>query len=100
MSTATKSETVVASRRKSPDALAKWQRSNPLRSWREKQPPEGWTRSLLARQLEVSHTAVAMWEDGTRLPLVDAVAKIEVLTGISASEWMRWYDRKPQEVEQ
>lgn len=90
--------TVVAKRRK-PDeaAVAKWQAENPLRRWREGRPPEGWTRSLLARQLEVSHTAVASWENGVKLPMVDAFAKIEKLTGISATEWMAWHDEKPKE---
>ncbi len=90
-------EVVVAKRRASDiDALAKWRSDNPLRRWREGRPPEGWTRSLLARQLDVSHTAVASWEDGKRLPMVDAVAKIEKLTGITASQWMEWYDKKPE----
>jgi len=92
-------EAIVAKRRK-PDAdeLAVWQAENPLRRWREAQPPEGWTRSLLARQLDVSHTAVATWENGTRLPVVDAFAKIEKLTGISATQWMEWHTRKPLEA--
>jgi transcriptional regulator with XRE-family HTH domain len=93
-------EATVAKRRKpDADALVAWQGSNPLRRWRESQPPEGWTRSLLARQLGVSHTAVATWENGTRLPMVDAFAKIEKLTGIHATEWMEWYDRKPSEAQ-
>jgi ribosome-binding protein aMBF1 (putative translation factor) len=87
----------VAKRRKTDGAaVATWQAENPLRLWRERQPPEGWTRAVLARQLEVSHTAVASWEDGKRLPMVDAIAKIEKLTGISASAWMEWYNRKPE----
>lgn len=87
----------MAKRRKSDEAaVTEWQAQNPLREWRECQPPEGWTRSVLARQLEVSHTAVASWENGKRLPMVDAIAKIEKLTGISASAWMEWYDRKPE----
>lgn len=91
----------VAKRRKtSEDVLTDWQQRNPLRVWREAQPPEGWTRSVLARQLEVSHTAVASWEDGKRLPMVDAVAKIEKLTDIGATQWMAWYDQRPQEARQ
>ena len=54
------------------------------------------SRSLLARQLKVSHTAVGSWETGKRLPMVDAVAKIEALTGISATQWMAWYDKRPE----
>ena len=73
-------------------ALAKWRAANPLRIWRAGQPPEGWNRSLLARQLGVSHTAVASWENGTKLPMVDAFAKIEKLTGISATQWMEWHN--------
>jgi ribosome-binding protein aMBF1 (putative translation factor) len=89
-------EVFVAKPRKSDsDALARWQAENPLRLWRERQPPEGWTRSVLARQLDVSHTAVASWENGTRLPMVDAFARIERLTGISATQWMEWHARKP-----
>ncbi len=89
----------MAKRRKAPQShLTKWHEENPLRQWREKQPPEGWTRAVLARQLEVSHTAVATWENGTRLPMVDAFAKIEQLTGISATQWMEWYGKKPAEV--
>jgi len=92
-------EAIVAKRRKSVAGdLATWQAENPLRRWREAQPPEGWTRSLMARQLDVSHTAVATWENGTRLPMVDAFAKIEKLTGISATKWMEWHDRKPAEA--
>lgn len=87
----------VIRRRHTSDSLAIWQSVNPPQNWREKQPPEGWTRSLLARQLRVSHAAVASWKDGTRLPMVDAVAKIEKLTGIAASIWMKWCGRKPQE---
>lgn len=92
-------ELIVAKRRKPVDAaLTRWQAANPLRCWRESQPPEGWTRSLLARQLEVSHTAVASWENGMKLPMVDAFAKIEKLTGISATQWMAWHDQKPTEA--
>lgn len=69
-----------------------------MRKWREGQPPEGWSRSLLARQLKVSHTAVASWEDGKKLPMVDAFAKIEKLTGITATKWMEWHGRKRQEA--
>lgn len=86
----------MTKRRNTNDALTKWQASNPLRKWRESQPPEGWTRAVLARQLDVSHTAVASWEDGKRLPMVDAVAKIEKLTGITATEWMAWHGKKPE----
>jgi ribosome-binding protein aMBF1 (putative translation factor) len=78
------------------DALTAWHEENPLRMWRLRQPPEGWSRSLLARQLKVSHTAVGSWETGKRLPMVDAVAKIEKLTGITATQWMEWYDCRPQ----
>ncbi len=73
-----------------------WQEQNPLRQWRQNQPPEGWNRSVLARQLDVSHTAVASWENGSRLPMIDAFAKIEKLTGITSMQWMEWYDRKPE----
>lgn len=79
-------------------ASSMWQATNPLRKWREAQPPEGWSRSLLARQLKVSHTAVASWEDGKKLPIVDAFAKIEKLTGITATEWMEWHGKKRQEA--
>lgn len=82
------------------DALARWQELNPLRQWREAQPPEGWTRAVLARQLDVSHTAVTLWENGMRLPLVDAVARIEELTGITATKWMEWYHTMPSEARQ
>jgi len=75
--------------------MTAWQEQNPLRLWRLSQHPEGWSQSLLARQLKVSHTAVGMWETGKRLPMVDAVAKIEALTGISATQWMQWYDKRP-----
>lgn len=67
---------------------------NPLRQWRLKQPPEGWKRSVLARQLGVSHTSVEGWEKGKRLPVVDAFAKIEQLTGITTRQWMDWYNAK------
>jgi ribosome-binding protein aMBF1 (putative translation factor) len=89
----------VANRRKPVEAtLTEWQAANPLRCWREAQPPEGWSRSLLARQLEVSHTSIASWENGTKLPMVDAFAKIEKLTGISATQWMAWHNKKPTEA--
>jgi ribosome-binding protein aMBF1 (putative translation factor) len=95
---ASTAEVTVAKRREAEqDALTAWQEENPLRRWRLKQPPEGWKRSVLARQLEVSHTAVAAWESGKRLPVVDTFAKIEELTGISAKEWMAWYNRKPKQ---
>jgi transcriptional regulator with XRE-family HTH domain len=67
---------------------------NPLRQWRLMQPPEGWNRSVLARQLGVSHTSVEGWEKGTRLPVVDAFAKIEKLTGITTQKWMEWFSEK------
>jgi ribosome-binding protein aMBF1 (putative translation factor) len=78
-------------------ALAAWLEENPLRVWREKQPPEGWKRSVLARQLGVSHTAVASWEKGERLQVIDTFSKIEKLTGITTVQWMEWYERKPEE---
>ena len=77
------------------EAITAWLEENPLRRWRIKQPPEGWNRSVLARQLGVSHTAVASWETGKRLPVIDAFAKIEALTCISAKDWMEWYNQKP-----
>jgi DNA-binding transcriptional regulator YiaG len=83
----------MAKRRKSrKEALSPWQEENPLRLWRLKQPPEGWNRSVLARQLEVSHTSVEAWEKGKRLPVVDAFAKIESLTGINSQQWMDWFN--------
>jgi ribosome-binding protein aMBF1 (putative translation factor) len=78
------------------DGLTAWQEQNPLRLWRLNQPPEGWKRSVLARQIEVSHTAVGNWERGERLPVIDAFAKIEKLTGITSAEWMEWFERKPK----
>jgi ribosome-binding protein aMBF1 (putative translation factor) len=78
-------------------ALTAWQEDNPLRAWRIKQHPEGWNRSVLARQLGVSHTAVASWEKGEKLPVINTFAKIEKLTGITTVQWMEWYERKPAE---
>jgi len=77
------------------NALAAWQRQNPLLVWRLTQGPEGWNRSVLARQLGVSPTAVASWEKGERRPVVDALAKIQKLTKITAVQWMEWLERKP-----
>lgn len=92
-------EVVVAKRRKRNDTpLAKWQAANPLLKWRLSRPPEGWNRSLLARQLGVSHTAVASWESGKRLPVIDAFAEIEKLTGIRTAQWMEWHKRKPKKA--
>jgi len=79
------------------EAMTVWHEENPLRRWRLSQPPEGWNRSILARQLGVSHTAVGSWETGKRLPMVDAFAKIEKLTGITATQWMDWYNQNPEE---
>ena len=28
--------------------------------------------------------------------MVDAIAKIESLTGITATQWMNWFNRKPR----
>jgi hypothetical protein len=96
-SSADNPEAVIVSKRRGAEqeAMTAWLDQNPLRRWRLKQPPEGWKRSVLARQLGVSHTAVAAWETGNRLPLVDAMAKIEALTGISATRWMQWYEQRP-----
>lgn len=60
------------------------------------QPPEGWNRSVLARQLGVSHTSVEAWEKRKRLPVVDAFAKIEKLTGITTQQWMDWFNSKDE----
>ena len=76
------------------EKLSAHEERNPLRLWRLKQPPEGWRRSVLARQLGVSHTSVEGWEKGKRLPVVDAFAKIEKLTGITTQQWMDWYNEK------
>jgi ribosome-binding protein aMBF1 (putative translation factor) len=86
---------MVGSRRKQAKSkLSSWGERNPLRVWRLNQAPEGWKRSVLARQLGVSHTSVAAWEEGRRLPLVDAFAKIEKLTGIRTQQWMDWYESR------
>jgi transcriptional regulator with XRE-family HTH domain len=86
----------VAKRIKAKDgAMLAWLESNPLRRWRDSQPPEGWNRSVLARRLGVSPMAVGNWETGKRKPMVDAVAKIEELTGITAKQWMAWHKLKP-----
>lgn len=79
------------------NVLAAWRERNPLLVWRLAQPPEGWNRSLLARQLGVSHTAVRAWETGASLPVVDAFAKIEKLTGINSVRWMEWFEQKPKD---
>jgi ribosome-binding protein aMBF1 (putative translation factor) len=76
--------------------VATWQEQNPLRLWRLKQKPEGWKQSVMARQLKVSHTAVGSWESGKSLPMADACAKIEKLTGITSVQWMDWYEKKPK----
>ena len=76
--------------------MTTWQDENPLKRWRLSQPPEGWNRSVLARKLGVSHTAVASWESGKRLPVVDTFAKIEAMTGITTIQWMDWFERKPK----
>lgn len=81
-------------RQRGAESLTPWQARNPLRLWRLAQPPEGWNRSVLARQLGVSHTSVEAWEKGTRQPVVDAFAKIERLTGITVQEWMAWHEGK------
>ena len=78
------------------EALTAWLEENPLRRWRLGQPPKGRNRSVLARQLGVAHTAVGTWETGKRLPLIDAFAKIETLTGIYAQVWMEWYRQRPE----
>lgn len=78
------------------EALSPLEKSNPLRLWRIKQPPEGWKRSVLARQLGVSHTSVEGWEKGKRLPVVDAFAKIEKLTGITTQQWMDWFNNNKE----
>jgi ribosome-binding protein aMBF1 (putative translation factor) len=78
------------------EAVAAWRKQNPLRLWRLQQRPEGWKRSVMARQLKVSHTAVASWENGKNLPMADACARIEKLTGISSVKWMEWYGKKPK----
>ncbi len=82
-------------RRGEKDPLTTWKDDNPLRQWRLNQPPEGWNRSVLARRLGVSHTAVGSWETGKRRPKVDRFAKIEALTGITTKAWMDWYERRP-----
>lgn len=51
----------------------------------------------MARQLGVSHTSVEGWEKGRRLPVVDAFAKIEKLTGITAQQWMDWFNDKEKQ---
>jgi transcriptional regulator with XRE-family HTH domain len=88
---------MAKSRKAGTDPITAWQDENPLKRWRIAQPPEGWNRSVLARQLGVSHTAVGSWETGRRLPVVDAFAKIESLTGITATQWMAWFKRRPKE---
>jgi ribosome-binding protein aMBF1 (putative translation factor) len=81
-------------RKKRKETLTPRQERNPLRMWRMKQPPEGWNRSVLARQLRVSHTSVEGWEKGKRLPMVNAFAKIEKLTRITTQQWMDWFNSK------
>ncbi len=88
----------MAKRRKQQkEQLSRREERNPLRLWRMKQPPEGWKRSVLARQLGVSHTSVEGWEKGKRLPVVDAFAKIEKLTGITTQQWMDWFNNNDGE---
>jgi ribosome-binding protein aMBF1 (putative translation factor) len=86
---------MAKTRKTGKDTLTAWLNENPLRRWRLCQAPEGWKRSVLARQMGVSHTAVGSWETGKRLPVVDTFAKIEKLTGITATQWMDWYNSKP-----
>jgi ribosome-binding protein aMBF1 (putative translation factor) len=89
---------MMAKRRKQQrELLSRREERNPLRLWRLKQPPEGWKRSVLARQLEVSHTSVEGWEKGKRLPVVDTFAKIEKLTGITTQQWMDWFNNNDKE---
>jgi DNA-binding XRE family transcriptional regulator len=88
---------MARARRAGTDSLKAWQDENPLKRWRLAQPPEGWNRSVMARKLGVSHTAVGSWESGKRLPVVDTFSKIEALTSITTVQWMEWYEHKPKE---
>ncbi len=88
----------MAKRRAAADlgSVASWLAENPLRKWRGAQKPEGWRQAVLARQIKASHTAVRLWEEGKRLPKIDAFAKLEALTKITCQEWMDWYKRRPK----
>jgi ribosome-binding protein aMBF1 (putative translation factor) len=89
---------MAKSQRAGIELMTAWLDENPLKRWRLAQPPEGWNRSVLARKLGVSHTAVGSWETGKRLPIVDTFSKIEALTSITSIQWMEWYQHKPGET--
>lgn len=46
----------------------------------------GYTQTALAALLGVGRTCIANWENGTRIPDIDTIAKLSVLFGVSAEQ--------------
>lgn len=44
----------------------------------------GYTQTALAEMLDVGRTCIANWENGTRIPDIDTIAKIANIFGVSA----------------
>lgn len=53
----------------------------------------GYTQEWLANNLNVSQTAIALWESGTRTPSIDVIEKIADLLDVPPSLLMGWDER-------
>jgi transcriptional regulator with XRE-family HTH domain len=77
-----------------PTDVVRWRGRCPLRVWLNTQ--EHGALADLVKQMEVHRTTVEKWMQGDVQPRMKGFAKLQELTGITASSWMDWLDSRPK----
>ncbi|MCI8293555.1 MAG: helix-turn-helix domain-containing protein [Hespellia sp.] len=68
--------------------------SNISKNLRNARTDAGYTQSQLAKELGVSQTAIALWENGTREPNSDTIEKLADIFSTKPSYLMGWQDEE------
>lgn len=88
--------------------VEEWRKQCPLLLWMKKRGYTGVrggnTPSMIHKIKDWagvrSRQAVYAWLYGFALPRSRAMSRLKVHTGITLDAWMKWFDRKPVEVEE
>ena len=66
---------------------------------REYRIKKGISQAQLAKLMETTQAAVAMWETGARMPRADKLPKLAEVLGCSVADLFAKPERKPRETE-
>lgn len=87
-----------------PPAVTAWLTRHPLARWLAKQQRDLPTRGLRFRKLVtvtgVNRQTVYHWLNGLAFPPPSRLVAIRKVTGVSADDWARWFEARPQSTEE